>query len=482
MLNDIGSAGTALAAWTMWTPKVALVPLTVGGLSYMANNLLCGEMNGPPDALPPELDGCVELENGYGLLESYVPGEGWGVRNGQTQITQIVGVGDLIQSSGVWGYDVTCIQPNGDRIDIPAFLSLNKDDAEAGKFRILPVTGTCVKTNNPDEPGNPDPGLPDYEYTDPETNCNYTLKLEGFVQQTQDAPAMPVWNIQSGGSVLRADGGVMGGCNLSPTIYMGGNGDGPGGPNGPPQIPVPPEVPGPGPDGVPWWLPPLISGATGAALNQIGNAINDLLETQLPEGSFTLTAPCNKDAEGNPLTETWTFPAQKYTERSLAHQITTLEALQTHLNWKTPTCDEAPIPEGDFRTISFRSDETSPYGKSRLRKRFRYRSVSGNDLGAVVDHWKDFVFEGGPYRVRWVGGTWGSPEVWAASEAEGKRVIQHAAAEAGFDPFESGRWTTRVTSSTRRRVQCTVRVDTTGGYYWITARDGSSERPTVALT
>ena len=144
--------------------------------------------------------------------------------------------------------------------------------------------------------------------------------------------------------------------------------------------------------------------------------------------------------------------------------------------------EEPPIPEGDFRTISFRSDEPSPYGTARLRKRFRYRSVSGNDLGAVVDHWKDFSFEAGPYRVRWVGGPWGSVEVWAATEAEGKRVIQHAAGEAGLNPFESGRWSTRVSSSSRLGVSGTMRVDTKGGYYWITARDGSDGRPIVALT
>lgn len=145
-------------------------------------------------------------------------------------------------------------------------------------------------------------------------------------------------------------------------------------------------------------------------------------------------------------------------------------------------CGVPPIPEGEFRTISFRSDETSPYGKSRLRKRIRYRSVSGNDLGALVDYWKDFSYEGGPTRVRWTGGAWGTVEVWASTEAEGKRVIQHAAGEAGFDPFETGHWSVRVSSSSRLGVRGTVRVDTTGGYYWITDRDGSDQRPTVALT
>ena len=106
--------------------------------------------------------------------------------------------------------------------------------------------------------------------------------------------------------------------------------------------------------------------------------------------------------------------------------------------------------------------------------------MSGNDLGQLVDYWKDFTFVGGPYRVRWSGGTWGTVEVWASTEAEGKRVIQHAAGEAGFDPFETGRWSVRLSGSTRLGVSDTMRVDTTGGYFWITERDGSDGRPIVA--
>lgn len=144
--------------------------------------------------------------------------------------------------------------------------------------------------------------------------------------------------------------------------------------------------------------------------------------------------------------------------------------------------DTPPVLEGEFRTISFRSDETSPYGKSRLRKRFRYRSVSGYGLSEVVDHWRDFNYEAGPVCVIHSGGSWGTPQVWAATADEGKRVIRHAAAEAGFDPDTTGKWTITGSSSARVGVGGTMRVDTKGGYYWITSRDGSNQRPTVALT
>ena len=157
--------------------------------------------------------------------------------------------------------------------------------------------------------------------------------------------------------------------------------------------------------------------------------------------------------------------------------------LTQHLQWKTPICSPEPVQlEGDFRTISFRSDETSPYGKSRLRKRLRYRSLSGIGLGELVDYWKDFTWEAGSVVVGHVGASWGSPQVWAASADEGKRVLLHAAGEAGIDPNQVGEWRIGSSNSARYGVSGTMRVDTTKGFYWITARDGASERPIVAKT
>ena len=158
------------------------------------------------------------------------------------------------------------------------------------------------------------------------------------------------------------------------------------------------------------------------------------------------------------------------------------EMIDWHLSCKQPTCKCAPTLEGEFRTISFRSDDVSPYGKSRLRKRFRYRSVSGIDLGGVVNHWRDFSFEAGPVCVQHKGASWGTPQVWAATADEGKRVIRHAAGEAGLDPDSEGQWVISGSNSARVGVSGTMRVDTKGGYYWITARDGSDGRPIVAKT
>ena len=158
-----------------------------------------------------------------------------------------------------------------------------------------------------------------------------------------------------------------------------------------------------------------------------------------------------------------------------------MRMLQQHLHWKTPICPPVePELEGEWRKISFRSDEVSPYGKSCLRKYLRYRSVSGLGLGELVDYWKTFTWTSGATRVRHSGASWGTVEVWAASFDEGKRVIQHAAGEAGIDTAQTGRWSSRVSSSSRLGVSLLMRVDTTGGYYWITEREGSSGRPLVA--
>jgi hypothetical protein len=146
---------------------------------------------------------------------------------------------------------------------------------------------------------------------------------------------------------------------------------------------------------------------------------------------------------------------------------------------KECACPEEEPIQGQFRTISFRSDETSPFGKSRLRKRLRYRGSEGVELSALVDHWRDFSWESGSVRVRHTGASWGTPEVWASTEDEGKRVIRHAGGEAGIDPDQVGRWSARSSNSSRLGVSDTMKVDTTGGYYWITARDGSDERPLV---
>lgn len=477
--NTIAVAGLASAVVNPLGIKIAMTAAAVSQLSMLGASATCPEVDIGPE--PPNLrDGCWEVDTAAVC---------W-IRNRDFPDTKILGFDQDVKKI------ISVVPTEIGNVGTPTPSSLATLELTDGSivtansgawnyaqasWYLEPLPGATCTSEGPEQPPQ-NPDVPPVTYIDESTNCVYVVNFKGFIREAPDGPISPVYQIESDTS-LRYDGGRMGGCNLGPVIYSPGP-NGPGGPSGPtlPPIPVPPNPPGPDPDGVPWWAAPLLAGSTAAALNLIGQAIDELFETKLPAGSFSLQAPCDVDEEGNPLVQTWNFPEQTAQERMLAHQITGLEALQTHLNWKTPTCDcGQPIPEGNWRTISFRSDETSPYGKSRLRKRFRYLSVSGNDLGTLIDHWKDFVWEGGPYRVRWIGKSWRTPEVWAASESEGQRVIHHAAREAGFSPLEDGRWSTRVSSSTRLGVQSTLRVDTTGGYYWITERDGSNNRPTVGI-
>ena len=208
---------------------------------------------------------------------------------------------------------------------------------------------------------------------------------------------------------------------------------------------------------------------------------NSLIYGTRPGTTYTLQGICEdvEDGEDQPQ-EDWEIPERLSVDAVIARVDVLAEMLQTHLGYRTPTCaSQRPQLEGDWRTISFISDETSPYGKSRLRKRFRYRSLSGLGLGEVIDHWADFTWEAGPVIVQHTGASWGSPKVWAASIDEGKRVIRHAAGESGIDPDQVGQWSVSGSSSTRVGVSGTMRVNQKGGFYWITARDGSENRPTV---
>jgi len=227
-------------------------------------------------------------------------------------------------------------------------------------------------------------------------------------------------------------------------------------PPDPPRVPVPPNS-GDCPDPCPDPEPEMVGAST-----------------------YVMVAPCEKDAQGNNLEWERSLPAEQGLP-AISNRLAALsDQVSQALAWKTPICNEQPEIQGEFRTINFRSASASPYSSSRLRKRFRYRSISGLGLGEVVDHWRDFTFESGPYRVRHVGSSWGSPEVWAATEDEGKRVIRHAAGEAGIDPDQVGRWSTRSSDSSRLGVSDTMSVDTRGGIYRITSRDGSDGRPIVA--
>ena len=478
MLNDIGSAATQLAAWTMWTPKVALVPLTIGGLSYMANNLLCPDQPFPDWPEPgQDIDGCKKVKDGYGKLE-YKPGGNDGWFGSASEVIEIVSVESYVPVEGLYLRYVnvkTVSAPEGQVIDI--FFS-SESAAIGASFRIRVEVGSCEETGGGNNPGNPTPDFEPYPYTDPETNCDYTLKLEGFVQQYADGPVQPVWNIQSTGLTARADGGRMGGCNLSPTIYIGGDGSGGGDGGKPPQFPVPPEIPPDDPDGVPWWLPPLLGATTGALLNQIARLMNDTFNYSMEPGVFDLVAPCNYDVEGKNEIRQWAFPQTPLILRLYDHQVAMMEIMQQHLDWKTPICGNVkPTLEGTWISTHWRSDADSPNSNRPLRKLFRYRSKSTRTTNELQDYWRDFTWRSGPFCVIHKGAWWGTPQIWAESANEGKRVIRHAASEAGIDPDQIGEWAVSSSGSPRYGMSREMRLDTSPGERWVTRREGPSGFP-----
>jgi hypothetical protein len=118
--------------------------------------------------------------------------------------------------------------------------------------------------------------------------------------------------------------------------------------------------------------------------------------------------------------------------------------------------------------------------QARLRKVFKYRDLTGRDVEAHTVHWASFQWEAGPVCVIHKGAAWGVPQVWAATAAEGKRVIRHAGAIAGVDPDQEGEWIVTGTLDPRIGRRGTMRVQILkGGSLSVTKREGSSGLPMV---
>lgn len=113
-----------------------------------------------------------------------------------------------------------------------------------------------------------------------------------------------------------------------------------------------------------------------------------------------------------------------------------------------------------------------------VRKILSYRDQTGASQAAHVAHWEGFRWTTGPVIVA-SEGPWGTVQVWASSEGEGKRVVRHAAAIAGFDPDDAskGRWIVTSSSSGRLGRSAEVGIKVRRGVPWVSKRDGSSGAP-----
>ena len=113
-------------------------------------------------------------------------------------------------------------------------------------------------------------------------------------------------------------------------------------------------------------------------------------------------------------------------------------------------------------------------------KRLTYRDQSGASREAHAAHWDGFEFDAGPVIVACVG-DWGTLQVWAASEAEGRRVIGHAASIAGLpvnDP-EEAEWIVTASSNPRYGKGGRFRVATCWGVPVVTKRPGPNGYPEI---
>jgi hypothetical protein len=120
-------------------------------------------------------------------------------------------------------------------------------------------------------------------------------------------------------------------------------------------------------------------------------------------------------------------------------------------------------------------------GERPLRKVLRYRDQSGASLEAHTDHWRGFEWEAGPVCVIHKGAAWGVPQVWAATAAEGKRVLRHAGVIAEIDVDTQGQWVVTGTLDPRYGRTGTMLVKgLANGAVSVTKREGPSALPQVA--
>lgn len=112
-------------------------------------------------------------------------------------------------------------------------------------------------------------------------------------------------------------------------------------------------------------------------------------------------------------------------------------------------------------------------------KRLGYRAQVPVSQASQAAHWAGFTFTGGPVQVIYRG-PWGSMQVWAASEGEGRAVIGHACGAAGIDPNDpEGAYSVNVSSHPRHQRIATYRTAVKFGLPVVTVRPGPSGSPMI---
>jgi hypothetical protein len=313
-----------------------------------------------------------------------------------------------------------------------------------------------------------------------DSGCNLTVEHVA-INVEADGSMRPVYKISSaGGPTAMATGGVIGGCNFDPIIYVGGGG---GGDIYPPWYA--PWAPGPdGPGGEPWWYQLLRGAAAGATEAVVGKLLDSIFGEKLPGTVYRLHSVCETGTNGGPvdMAREVVIPPAKVLS-GIAARLDALPTLTQGLkDFKQPICTTHEPKQGIAHRVRFISDGVSPRNGKRYIKELGYRAQVERPLAEHRDHWRTFRWESGPFMVMSRGLPWGQPQVWAASFEEGRRVLTHAAAIAGVNLSDASHdWIENVTIGTRTGVieRFGVAQDRTGEV-WVVRRTGSSGWPELA--
>lgn len=110
-------------------------------------------------------------------------------------------------------------------------------------------------------------------------------------------------------------------------------------------------------------------------------------------------------------------------------------------------------------------------------KRLGYRVQGPASQVAQAAAWEGFTFTGGPWQVIYRG-PWGAPQVWASTEAEGRRVLEKACQLAGIDPNDpNGSWAANLSTHPRHQRTATYRTALKYGLPVVTVRNGPDGQP-----
>jgi hypothetical protein len=334
------------------------------------------------------------------------------------------------------------------------------------KWRLNPACGGGVCSSDPYPNPGGEPLAPINTGPIQSGDCTINTTFHGFLANPNGTGGVQPVFVMEPAVESRASGGVIvGECNFQPTVVVGGGGDG-GEP--PKPIPNPPYPPG----GDDWWKA-IAQGVTAGLTEEI---LENILNRPYPEVIYRHVSVCEKDEDGEPISEAVEIPinALKAPDAQIARLDAIVELLQAHKNFKQPICpNEKPELLGDWVTTRWESDEKMVDSGRRLRKLFRYRTQSSRDLGQLSAYWRDFTWQSGPVCVIHKGAWWGTPQVWAESAEEGKRVLRHAAAEAGLDPDQVGGWTISSSRSPRNGMSGTMKILKKEGFPWVASRQGT---------